>query len=219
MTLSVWLFAASPAQSQLTKSSSGFSLLSEQPLKYYYLIQLRYVINNYKLFLQNVFIETQPTFWELNWLNLIGVAVSTTGLGIAIYQIRKLSNRTKAIEETYTRAINDLENRETISNMSTVLQKIESLKSNIRNNKLQDSVNELSTIAKLLVAFENASNVNFSNFSTENYTNLCNELQLKLITQEEVIDRSQLKNEIILLNELELKLTSIQSKLRFSKEN
>ena len=140
-------------------------------------------------------------------------------MGIAIYQIRKLSNRTKAIEETYTRAINDLENRETISNMSTVLQKIESLKSNIRNNKLQDSVNELSTIAKLLVAFENASNVNFSNFSTENYTNLCNELQLKLITQEEVIDRSQLKNEIILLNELELKLTSIQSKLRFSKEN
>jgi hypothetical protein len=149
--------------------------------------------------------------------SIIGVLVSVIGLAIAIKQVRELSDRTKAIDDTYKQTIKDLENRDTISNISTALQKVESLKLKIRENKISELLNELTPVAKLLVILCASTKENYGEINLEKHQTLCNDLEIKIITQEN-ITKNSLKDELISLSELELILTDLQSKIRYNKK-
>ena len=153
-----------------------------------------------------------------NAWSIVGVLVSVIGLAIAIKQVRVLADRTKAIDDTYKQTIKDLENRDTISNISTALQKVESLKLKIRENKISEILNDLTPIAKLLVTLLASTKETYGEINLEKFKSLCNDLEIKIITQDN-ISKNSLKDELISLSDLELILTDLQSKIRYNKKS
>lgn len=163
--------------------------------------------------------------WEINTWSLLGSIASIFGLAFVVIQLYGLSKqtdeieeRTKAIDETYKKTISDLENRDMISNISTALQKIEAIKTKIREGKINDLLLDLSPVAKLLVTLQESFNENFKETYLEKYKITCNELEIKILLQESALTKNDIKDEFIALSQLELVLTEIQSKIRYNKK-
>lgn len=153
-----------------------------------------------------------------NFWGILGVLVSTTGLLIAIFQLRKIATTTKTIDETYRKTIEDLKNSETLTNISTILQKIEIMKSKLDENKIDDLKHDLTIVAKLLVTLQSSlsSANNVLNFDA--LIKLCNDLEVKIITKQEKLDKMSLIDEYVAFTTLELQLTKVQSELKFNKK-
>jgi hypothetical protein len=156
-------------------------------------------------------------YLKQNYWNIISVLVSGVGLFIAFWQLKKIADRTKAIDDTYRTTIKGLENRDTISNISTALQKIEIIKVKIRDGKINDLLLDLSPIAKLLVTLQESFNESYKEINLEKYKLLFIELEIKILFQQNALTKNDLKEECIALSQLELVLTEIQSKIRYNK--
>jgi len=152
-----------------------------------------------------------------NFWGILGVLVSGIGLFIAFLQLKKIAHKTAAIDDTYKKTIEELKNNETLTNISTALQKIETIKSKFQNNKIDDLKHDLAFVAKLLVTLQYslANRVDDLNFDSQKQ--LCNDLEVKIITEQEGLDKSLLKDEYIAFSNLELQLTKIQGEIKFNR--
>lgn len=155
---------------------------------------------------------------SFNHLGIIGILVSGIGLLLAFLQIRKIANRTEIIDETYKKAIKDLENNETFINISTTLQKVESIKSKIQENKIEDLKNDLPLVAKLLVTLQLSLSDNTREIDFESQKNMCTELELKIMTGQDNLDKSHLSDEYVVFSQLELYLTKIHGELKYRRK-
>jgi len=156
-----------------------------------------------------------------NFWGMIGVLVSGTGLFIAIIQLGKIAKRTAAIDETYKKTIEDLKNNETLSNISTALQKIETIKNKIHEDKINELKQDLANVAKLLVTLQSvlANRLNDFDFNFENHKKKCSDLEVRIIISDTPPTRKELEDEYISFTELEQSLTNIQSIIKFKKQN
>ena len=154
-----------------------------------------------------------------NIWGIIGVLVSGIGLFLAFMQLKKIANKTAAIDETYKKTIEDLENNEILTNISTVLQKIEAIKDKFQDNKIDDLKNDLAFIAKLLVTLQSGLISKVKEINLDTHRKMCNDLEVKIITGEAGLDKSLLKDEYIAFSDLELLLTKVQSELKFKKND
>ncbi len=159
-------------------------------------------------------------FWNSilnNFWGILGVLVSGIGLFVAFLQLRKIANRTAAIDDTYKNTIEDLKNSETLTNISTVLQKVETIKSKFHDNKVTDINHELPIVAKLLVTLQSSLSNRMSDLDFDSEKQLCNDLEVKIITSQDGLDKNFLTDEYIAFSKLELDLTKLQGEIKFNK--
>lgn len=160
-------------------------------------------------------------FWKyiaINYLGIIGILVSGIGLFLAFLQIRKIAKNTATIDITYKKTIEDLENNETFTNISTVLQKIEIIKSKIQENKIDELIQDLSFVAKLLVTLQSSLSNKITDLDLNLQKKMCTDLELKIITGQNGLNKVMLKDEYIGFSDLELLLTKINGELKYKKK-
>lgn len=151
-----------------------------------------------------------------NFWGILGVLVSGIGLFIAFLQLKKIADRTAAIDETYQNTIEDLRNNETLTNISTILQKIEIIKSKFQDNNIHELKHDLAFVAKLLVTLQSSLIGKLSDINFDKEKELCNDLEVKIITEnKEGLDKSNYKDEYILFSKLELQITKIQGQIKY----
>lgn len=159
--------------------------------------------------------------WESilrNFWGILGVLVSGIGLFLAFHQLRKIADRTAAIDDTYKKTIEELKNNETLTNISIVLQKIEAIKSKFQNNKVQDSIHDLAFVAKLLESLQSGISGELGSLNFDVEKGMFNELEVKIITEVDDFDKSNFKDEYIAFSKLELQLTKLQGHIKFKKK-
>jgi hypothetical protein len=152
-----------------------------------------------------------------NLWGVLGVLVSGIGLLFAFLQLRKIANRTAAIDKTYKQTIKNLENNDNFTNISTVLQKIETIKNMIQDNKINSITYDLSTVSRLLTTLESSLSGHIDDLDLETPRNLCSDLEVRIITEQTDLDKSLLKDEYVAFSGLELMLTKIQSELKYKR--
>ncbi len=152
-----------------------------------------------------------------NLWGIIGVIVSGVGLLFAFLQLKKIAANTTAIDETYKRTIQELENNESLSNISTAIQKTETIKHKIQDNKIIDLKNDLAQIAKLLVTLKSSLKNKITDLELDSYKQMSKDLEVKIITENEEINKENLKDEYIAFSDLELLLTQIQAEIKYNR--
>jgi len=162
--------------------------------------------------------EQQSYLYQNHW-SIIGVLVSLVGLVIAIYQIKRIRKTTEAISETYRTAIRAIENREVISIISNLLQRVESLKLKIREGRGSEMASDLSMIAKLIVGLQGWLTANGQGVDLLPFRDLCNELEVRTLSPDvNVLGRSALSSQFLELSRLEQLLTEVQSSVKYGRE-
>lgn len=156
-------------------------------------------------------------FTENLW-GILGVLVSGIGLLFAFLQLKKIATNTTAIDETYKKTIQELENNETLTNISTALQKTETIKHKIQDNNILDLKNDLAHIAKLLVTLQSSLQPKIINLNLDSFKQMSKDLEVRIITENEQIDKSSIKDEYIAFSDLELLLTKIQAELKYNRK-
>ncbi|CAL2094676.1 hypothetical protein [Tenacibaculum sp. 190524A05c] len=152
-----------------------------------------------------------------NFWSILGVLVSGIGLLFAFLQLKKIATKTTAIDETYKKTISELESNETLTNISASLQKIENIKHKIQDNKFNELKNDLAYVAKILVTLQSSLSSKIKELNLDDYKQLCSDLEVEIISSEEVLDKSKMKDQYVAFSNLELILTKVQAELKYNK--
>jgi hypothetical protein len=150
--------------------------------------------------------------WSQFW-GLVGIVLSSVGIGYTIIQVRRIASETETIQKTYNKAFNELKANELISNLSVGLEKVRIIRQGFALGSLEKCGDDIPALSRSLTLINNAFPNNEA--ALNSYITFSSKLYIDFATGKKVVGVEETSSYIQTILEIEMYLSRIEGEIKF----